>query len=105
MLIQEHLVLTRSEPNGNGGTQFVYRINDYGITAVSPPMEEIAQIHWQVEVVKFHDKETLNYEICHKTELADKTLIFKNDKSLNEFLQKSFDYFKELNKLEGLMES
>ena len=105
MLTQDNLVLTRAEPSGNGGTQFVYRIDDYGVTAVSPPMEEVAQIHWKVEIVKFRDKQTLSYEICHATELADKTLIFKNDKSLNEFLQKSFDYFKELTKLEGLMDS
>lgn len=104
MLIQDHLVLTRSEPNGNGGIQFIYRINDYGITAHSPPMEEVAQIHWQVEIIKFQDKKTLDYEICHETELADKTLIFKNDKSLNEFLSKSFDYFKELAKLEELID-
>ena len=105
MLTQDNLVLTRAEPNGNGGTQFVYRINDYGITALSPPMEEIAQIHWKVDIIKFLNRETLNYEICHTTELADKTLIFRNDKSLNEFLQKSFDYFKDLDQLEGLMRS
>ena len=105
MLIEENLVLTRSEPNGNGGTQFLYRINNYGLAANSPPMEEVAQIHWQVDIIKFKDKETFNYDICHTTELAEKTLTFRNDKSLNEFLLKSFKYFKELDQLESLIES
>ena len=35
MLIQDNLVLTRSDPSGMGGTQLIYRIKNYGLTAVS----------------------------------------------------------------------
>jgi len=104
MLTEENLVLTRAEPSGNGGTQFLYRIKEYGIAAVSYPNEDITQLNWSVDVVKFQNEGTLTYEICHSTDLAQKTLTFRNDKTLNEFLQKAFDYFKELNSLEGMID-
>ena len=46
MLIQDNLVLTRSDPSGMGGTQLIYRVKNYGLTAVNRPHEEISQIHW-----------------------------------------------------------
>lgn len=104
MLTDENLALTRAEPSGNGGTQFLYRIKNYGIAAVSYPNEDITLLNWSVDVVKFKNEETLTYDICHSTDLAKKTLTFRNDKSLNEFLQKAFGYFKELNSLEGMMD-
>ncbi len=104
MLIQDNQVLTRIEPNGQGGTQFLYRVNDYGIAAVSSPQEDVSQIHWEVDVIKYREASTLKYDLCHTTELADKTLTFRNDKSLNEFLGKAFVYFKELQDLENMLE-
>ena len=104
MLIQENQVLTRIEPNGQGGTQFLYRVNDYGIAAVSSPQEDVSLIHWKVDVIKYQETDTLKYDLCHTTDLADKTLTFRNDKSLNEFLGKAFVYFKELQDLENLLE-
>ncbi|GIT64490.1 MAG: hypothetical protein Ct9H300mP23_01170 [Nitrospinota bacterium] len=59
------------------------------------PQEEISQIHWEVEVIKFKDDTISSFEACHTTELADKTLKFYTDKSLNEFIEKSFQYFEE----------
>ena len=103
MLIQDNLFLTRSNPSGNGGTQFLFRVKDYGLAALSGPQEEIAMIHWEVEVIKFTNLDTADYEVCHSTELADKTLKFYSDKSLNEFLQKAFQYFEELNSLEKML--
>jgi hypothetical protein len=103
MLIQDNLFLTRSNPSGNGGTQFLYRVKDYGLVALSGPQEEIAMIHWEIEVIKFTSPDTADYEVCHSTELADKTLKFYSDKSLNEFLQKAFQYFEELNSLEKML--
>lgn len=104
MLTQNNLILTRTEPQGNGGTQFLYRIKNYGLAAVSRAEEEISQIHWEVDVIKYKDEKTINYEICHGTELASKTLIFHNDKSLNEFLVRAFAYFKELNTLDEMLQ-
>ncbi len=104
MLTQENQVLARIEPNGRGGTQFLYRVNDYGIAAVTSPQEDVSQIHWRVDVVKYHDNETLQYDLCHTTELADKTLTFRNDKSVNEFLEKAFNYFTELKNLENMLD-
>jgi len=104
MLIQENQVLARIEPHGQGGTQFLYRVNDYGIAAVTTPQEDVALIHWQVDVIKFHNNETLQYDLCHTTELAGKTLTFRNDKSVNEFLEKAFVYFTELKDLENMLE-
>ena len=103
MLIQDNLSLTRSNPSGNGGTQFLYRVKDYGLSALSGPQEEISMIHWEVEVIKFTNPDTAEFEICHSTELADKTLKFYTDKSLNEFLLKSFQYFEELDSLEKML--
>ena len=103
MLIQDNLFLTRSNPSGNGGTQFLYRVKNYGLAALSGPQEEIAMIHWEIEVIKFTSPDTADYEVCHSTELADKTLKFYSDKSLNEFLQKAFQYFEELNSLEKML--
>lgn len=103
MLIQDNLFLTRSNPSGNGGMQFLYRVKDYGLAAISGPQEEISMIHWEVEVIKFTTPETANFEVCHTTELADKTLKFYSDKSLNEFLQKAFQYFEELSSLEKML--
>jgi hypothetical protein len=103
MLIQDNLFLTRSDPSGHGGTQLIYRLKGYGLTAVSRPQEEISMIHWEVEIVKFSDEATANFEICHTTELADKTLKFYTDKSLNEFLGKAFQYFEELGSLEKML--
>ena len=103
MLIQDNLFLTRSNPNGNGGTQFLYRVKDYGLATLSGTQEEIAMIHWKVDVIKFTNPDTADYEVCHSTELADKTLKFYSDKSLNEFLQKAFQYFEELNSLEKML--
>ena len=103
MLIQDNLFLTRSNPSGNGGTQFLYRVKDYGLATLSGPQEEIAMIHWEVEVIKFTNPDTADYEVCHSTELADKTLKFYSDKSLNEFLHKAFQYFEELNSLEKML--
>ena len=103
MLIQDNLFLTRSNPSGNGGTQFLYRVKDYGLATLSGPQEEIAMIHWEVEVIKFTNPDTADYEVCHSTELADKVLKFYSDKSLNEFLQKAFQYFEELNSLEKML--
>ena len=103
MLIQDNLFLTRSNPSGQGGTQFLYRIKNYGITALSTPQEEISMIHWEVEVVKFNSSKSSEHKVCHTTELANKTLKFYTDKSLNEFLQKAFQYFEELNTLEKML--
>jgi hypothetical protein len=103
MLIQDNLFLTRSNPSGNGGLQLLYRVKDYGLAAVSSPQEEIAMIHWEIEVIKFTNPDTADYEVFHCTELADKTLKFYSDKSLNEFLQKAFKYFEELSTLEKML--
>ena len=103
MLVQENLHLIRNATDGGGGQQFLYKVNQYGISAISRPQEEISQIHWDVEVIKYHETETIKFDICRNTELAEKTLIFYNDTALNEFLEKAFDYFKELGLLEGMM--
>jgi hypothetical protein len=103
MFTQENLIIQRSDPSGNGGDQFLYEVNGYGILAINPPMEEISQLHWEVEVIKYTNIDQFKYEVCHTTELADKTLVFYNDKSFNEFLLKAFDYFKELDKLEKML--
>jgi len=104
MLVEQNQVLSRIEPNGQGGVQFLYRVNQYGVAAVTSPQENVAQIHWKVDVIKYHDDSTLQYELCHSTELADKTLTFRNDKSVNEFLKKAFDYFTELQNLENMLD-
>jgi len=103
MLTQENQVLARIEPNGQGGIQFLYRVNQYGIAAVTSPQENVNHIHWKVDVIKYHNNETLQYDLCHATELADKTLTFRNDKSVNEFLKKAFVYFTELQSLENML--
>jgi hypothetical protein len=104
MLNQQNQVLSRIEPNGQGGTQFLYRVDQYGLAAITSPQEDASQIHWQVDVIKYHNSDTLQYDLCHSTELADKTLIFRNDKSVNEFLGKAFVYFTELQDLENMLE-
>ena len=103
MLIQENLHLSRTAPDGEGGQQFLYKVNQYGISAISRPQEEISQIHWDVEVIRYHETEAVEFDVCHSTELAEKSLIFHNDSSLNEFLEKAFSYFKELEVLEGMI--
>ncbi len=103
MITQDNLVLTRAEPNGQGGVQLLYRVQNYGIAALSPAKEDVTALHWVVDVIKYKNKETLQYEVCHTTDLADKTLSFKNDKNLNEFLKKAFSYFKELDTLENMI--
>ena len=102
MLIQENLCLSRSAADGQGGQEFLYKVNQYGISAKSRPQEELSQIHWEVEVIKYQETAAIKFEICHDTELAEKTLIFHNDSSLNEFLEKAFNYFKELGVLENM---
>ena len=102
MLIQENLHLSRSAPDGQGGQQLLYKVNQYGISAISRPQEELSQIHWDVEVIKYQETVAIKFKICHDTELAAKTLIFHNDSSLNEFLGKAFSYFKELGTLEDM---
>jgi hypothetical protein len=104
MLIEQNQVLSRIEPNGQGGIQFLYRVNQYGIAAVTNPQEDVAHIHWAVDVIKYHNNDTLEYDLCHATELADKTLTFRNDKSVNEFLEKAFGYFTELQNLENMLD-
>ena len=104
MLIQENLYLSRSAADGHGGQEFLYKVNQYGISAKSRPQEELSQIHWEVEVIKYQETAAVKFEICHDTELAEKTLIFHNDSSLNEFLEKAFNYFKELGILESMAE-
>ena len=103
MLIQDNLFLTRTDPSGQGGMQLLYRIKDYGLAALTSPQEEISMIHWKVDVIRFTTSETADFEVCHSTELADKTLKFYTDKSLNEFLQKAFQYFEELDSLEKML--
>ena len=103
MLTNDNLVLTRAEPLGSGGTQFLYRVKNYGLIATCKPEEEITNIHWEVDVVKYRNEKPTDYEICHTTELACKTLVFNNDKSLNEFLFRSFTYFKELVTLDAML--
>ena len=90
MLIQDNLVLTRSDPSGMGGTQLIYRVKNYGLSAVNRPQEEIAQIHWEVEVIKFKDDSISSFEAY-------------TDKSLNEFIEKSFQYLEELGSLEKML--
>ena len=104
MLVQENLYLSRSASDGQGGQQLLYKVNQYGISAISRPQEELSQIHWEVEVIKYQETAAVKFEICHDTELAKKTLIFHNDSSLNEFLEKAFNYFKELGLLEHMAE-
>jgi hypothetical protein len=103
MLNQQNQILSRIEPNGQGGTQFLYRVNQYGIAAVTSPQEDVSHIHWKVDVIKYHDDKSLQYDLCHTTELADKSLTFRNDKSVNEFLEKAFGYFTELQNLENML--
>lgn len=103
MIIQDNLLLNRAEPDGLGGMQFLYKINDYGIAAISKPQEELSNIHWEVNIIKYIAVTPLKYEVCHTTELAAKTLKFYNDKALNEFLSKAFEYFKELGLLENML--
>jgi len=104
MLNQKNQVLARIEPTGQGGTQFLYRVNDYGLAAVTTPQEDVAHIHWQVDVIKYKNSDTLQYDLCHTTELASKSLTFRNDKTVNEFLEKAFVYFTELQNLENMLE-
>jgi len=104
MLNNKNLALTRSEPGGNGGLEFIYRIDQYGVSAISHPREELSEIHWEVNIIKFLDNKTFRYEVCNETELADKTLIFHNDKSLNEFLEKAFVSLGEIKALESMLE-
>ncbi len=104
MLIQKNLYLSRSAADGQGGQEFLYKVNQYGISAKSRPQEELSQIHWEVEVIKYQETAAIKFEIFHDTELAKKTLIFHNDSSLNEFLEKAFNYFKELGILESMAE-
>ena len=103
MLTKENLVLTRAEPSGLGGLQFLYKIKNYGISAITRPMENITQIHGEVDIIKYADTNSLKYEVCHNTELAKKNLVFHNDKHLNEFLGKAFSYLHELQLLEGML--
>ncbi|MFQ5449192.1 MAG: hypothetical protein ACE5E9_01105 [Nitrospinaceae bacterium] len=103
MLIQENLILNRADPSGLGGTQFLYKVNDYGVTAVSRPQENISNIHWEVDIIKYLETRPLRFEVCHTTEMASKTLKFYSDHSLNEFLKKAFSYFKELSLLENML--
>jgi len=103
MIIQDNLILNRAEPDGLGGMQFLYKVNDYGVTAISKPQEDISSIHWEVEIIKYLTVSPLKYEVCHTTELADKTLKFYSDKALNEFLGKTFKYFEELGLLENIL--
>ena len=102
MLVQKNLYLSRSAADGHGGQEFLYKVNQHGISAKSRPQEELSQIHWEVEVIKYQETAAVKFEICHDTELAEKTLIFHNDPSLNEFLEKAFNYFKELGVLENM---
>ena len=102
MLVQENLYLSRSAADGQGGQEFLYKVNQYGISAKSRPQEELSQIHWEVEVIKYQETAAIKFEVCHDTELANKTLIFHNDSSLNEFLEQAFNYFKELGILESM---
>ena len=104
MLVQKNLYLSRSAADGHGGQEFLYKVNQYGISAKSRPQEELSQIHWEVEVIKYQETAAVKFVICHDTELAKKTLIFHNDSSLNEFLEKAFNYFKELGILESMAE-
>ena len=104
MLIQKNLYLSRSAADGQGGQEFLYKVNQYGISAKSRPQEELSQIHWEVEVIKYQETAAIKFEIFHDTELAKRTLIFHNDSSLNEFLEKAFNYFKELGILESMAE-
>ena len=104
MLVQEYLYLSRSAADGHGGQEFLYKVNQYGVSAKSRPQEELSQIHWEVEVIKYQETAAVKFVICHDTELAKKTLIFHNDSSLNEFLEKAFNYFKELGILESMAE-
>ena len=104
MLNQENLCLTRSAPDGEGGQEFLYKVNQYGVSAISRPQEEISQIRWDVDIIKYHETEAVEFDICHSTELAEKSLIFHNDSSLNEFLEKAFGYFKELGVLERMVQ-
>ena len=104
MLIQENLHLSRSAPDGKGGQEFLYKVNQYGISAISRPQEEISLIRWDVEVIRYHETEAVKFDVCHNTELAEKALIFHNDSSLNEFLEKAFSYFKELGILESMVQ-
>jgi hypothetical protein len=103
MVIQENLLLQRVQPDGQGGIQLLYKVNQYGISAISRPQEEIFMIHWEVDVIKYHDQSNIAFEPCHTTELASRPLRFNNDKSLNEFLEKAFKYFAELETLEQLL--
>ena len=103
MIIQNNLILNRSEPDGLGGMQFLYKVNDYGVTAISKPQEEISNIHWEVEIIKYLTVTPLKYEVCYTTELAHKALKFYSDRALNEFLGKAFKYFEELGLLENML--
>ncbi len=96
MLIQDNLILSRAEPSGNGGVQFLYRIGKYGVACVSRPREDVAHIDWEVDVIKYKNDKTVQYDLCHTTDLAKKTLRLRNDKVLNEFLQNAFDHFKQI---------
>ncbi len=103
MMIQDNLLLTRTEPDGQGGLQLIYRIEKYGVSATSRPQEELSRIHWEVNVIKFAGGEAVSFEVCHTTKLADKTLKIYNDSALNEFLEQAFSYFTELNSLEKML--
>jgi hypothetical protein len=103
MITQDNLLLSRTEPDGQGGTQFIYRIESYGVSATTRPQEELSRIHWEVEVIKFKTGDTVIFDICHTTKLADKTLKLYNDSALNEFLDQAFTYLKELNSLENML--
>ncbi len=103
MIIHDNLLLNRADPDGLGGTQFLYKVNNYGVAAISKPQEEISNIHWEVDIIKYLTEAPLKYEVCHTTELAAKTLKFYNDKALNEFLGKAFKYFEELDLLENML--
>ncbi len=67
MLIQKNLYLSRSAADGQGGQEFLYKVNQYGISAKSRPQEELSQSHWEVEVIKYQETAAVKFVVCHDT--------------------------------------
>ena len=82
------------------GLQRLYRIGNYGLSCVNPKILHSYPFAWEIATIKYKGEDTNDFDLVYDTGLTGDVEVFYSDEETNEFIEKAFVVFKEMEKEE-----
>jgi hypothetical protein len=82
---------------GLGGTQILYRVGDYGLSVLDSPILHSYPFAWEIAVIRFRSEDSKkDFDLLYDTPLTDDVKVFFNDEDASDFINRAFDFFREV---------